>query len=118
QLLAAGFADPVMDMELLTLTYSAPARLLADLRELGRNQHPARHAGLRTPAWRARLERALDERLRPPGGGPLRLTFEVIYGHALKAAPRDGAVSQTAVSLAEMKQKLRRAHRHESPKHS
>ena len=106
QLLAAGFADPVMDMEQLTLTYSTPARLLADLRELGRNQHPARHAALRTPAWRGRLERALDERLRPPGGGPLRLTFEIIYGHALKAAPRPVA-GQTAVPLQELRRQLR-----------
>ena len=108
QLLAAGFADPVMDMELLTLTYSTPARLLADLRELGRNQHPGRHGALRTPAWRARLEQALHDRLRPNDGGPLRLTFEILYGHALKAAPRDAAVpAQTAVPLQELRRQLR-----------
>jgi malonyl-CoA O-methyltransferase len=107
QLIAAGFAEPVMDMEHLALTYDTPARLLAELRELGRNQHPARHAALRTPRWRERLERALDERLRPPGGGPLRLTFEIIYGHALKAAPRHAVAAQTTVSLQDMRQQLR-----------
>jgi malonyl-CoA O-methyltransferase len=111
QLVAAGFAEPVMDMEHLTLTFETPARLLAELRELGRNQHPGRQAGLRTPRWRARLERALDERLRPPGGGPLQLSFELIYGHALKAPPRHPLAPQTAISLDEMTQSLRRRNR-------
>jgi malonyl-CoA O-methyltransferase len=118
QLAAAGFAAPVMDMERLTLTYDTPARLLAELRELGRNQHPARYGALRTPAWRARLERALDQHLRPAGGGPLRLTFEIIYGHALKVAPRHAVAPQTAVSLQDMRQQLRQRHVHEASKHS
>jgi malonyl-CoA O-methyltransferase len=111
-LAAAGFAAPVMDMERLTLSYDTPARLLAELRELGRNQHPARYGALRTPVWRERLEQALDQHLRPAGGGPLRLTFEVIYGHALKAAPHHAVAPQTAVSLQDMRQQLRQRHVH------
>jgi malonyl-CoA O-methyltransferase len=107
RLIAAGFAEPVIDMERLTLTYDTPTQLLADLRELGRNQHPDRHGALRTPAWRERLERALHERLRPPGGGPMWLTFELIYGHALKAEPRHAMAPQTTVPLEEMRQQLR-----------
>lgn len=89
RLVTAGFADPVVDMERLTLTYDTPERLLAELRELGRNLHPGRFAGLRTPAWRERLLRLLDQRLRPAPGAPLALSFELIYGHALKPAPRE-----------------------------
>lgn len=89
RLVTAGFADPVVDMERLTLTYDTPERLLAELRTLGRNLHPARFAGLRTPAWRERLLRLLDERLRPAPGAPLALSFELVYGHALKPAPRE-----------------------------
>jgi len=103
-LLAAGFADPVLDREVLTLTFDTPARLLAELRELGRNQHPGRHAALRTPRWRQRLQAALDEHLRPAGGGPLQLTFEIIYGHALKAPPRRAA---GAIPLQEVRGQLR-----------
>ena len=106
QLVAAGFAEPVMDMEHITLTFDSPARLLAELRELGRNQHPDRHPALRTPAWRRQLEAALDERLRPPEGGPLSLSFELIYGHALKAAPRHAVAPHTSISLDEMKSAL------------
>ena len=39
-LVASGFADPVMDMEFLTLTYADVAALLADLRASGQqNAH-------------------------------------------------------------------------------
>lgn len=108
QLVAAGFADPVMDMEHITLTFEAPERLLAELRGLGRNLHPGRHAALRTPAWRERLTHALDERLRPASGGPLPLTFEVIYGHALKPAPRHSVAPKTTIALDDMREQLRR----------
>jgi len=105
QLAVAGFADPVMDQERITLTFDSPARLLAELRELGRNLHPGRFAGLRTPAWRQRLHAALDERLRARADAPLALSFELIYGHALKPsaqrkAPREGlTVHRTRAAL-------------------
>ena len=114
QLAMAGFADPVMDMEHVTLSFDTPARLLAELHELGRNLHPQRFAGLRTPAWRRRLEAALDERLRARPGAPLELTFEVIYGHALKpsaqrAAPREGlTVHRTRTTQRESSQPVRK----------
>lgn len=88
QLFRIGFAEPVMDMEQLTLTFESPARLLQELRELGGNLHPQRSAGLRTPAWRRRLEAAMDEHMRPTPDAPLTLTFEIIYGHALRPQPR------------------------------
>ena len=61
-LVHAGFADPVMDQEHLTLHWPGPRELLAELRSLGGNLNPARHRGLRTPRWRSRLEAALRER--------------------------------------------------------
>ncbi|MCK9516007.1 MAG: biotin synthase [Ottowia sp.] len=88
QLFRIGFAEPVMDMEHITLTFETPARLLQELRGLGRNLHPQRFSGLRTPAWRKRLDAALDQALRPAPGAPLTLTFEVIYGHALRPLQR------------------------------
>lgn len=88
RLLTAGFGDPVMDMEYITLSFDTPARLLQELRELGRNLHPQRHAGWRTPRWQQRLEQALDTQLRPQSGGPLTLSFELVYGHAVKPEPR------------------------------
>lgn len=109
QLVATGFAEPVMDMETLTLTFETPARLLTELRELGRNLHVHRFGALRTRAWRERLEAALEADLRSPAGtGPLPLTFELIYGHAIKPPPRHTMKAQTRISLDDLRATLRR----------
>ena len=107
-LVAAGFAEPVMDMERVVLTWDSPEALLAELRGLGRNLHPARFGGLRGRGWRQRLLAALAARLvEPTQGGRLALTFEVIYGHAFKAAPRVPLATRSEVSLDEMRSLLR-----------
>jgi malonyl-CoA O-methyltransferase len=101
-LVAAGFAEPVMDMERITLTWDSPGKLLAELADLGSNLHPGRFAALRGRRWRQELEAALVSGL---GGldGRLALTFEIIYGHALKPAPRVRLSGESAVSLADMR---------------
>jgi malonyl-CoA O-methyltransferase len=105
-LVQAGFAEPVMDMERITLTYDSPARLLAELAELGRNFHPARFANLRGRGFPAELERALAKHLVPNPDGRLALTFEVIYGHALKPQPKVKVSAQSAVSIQDMRSML------------
>ena len=85
-LLGAGFGTPVMDMEVITLTYESAAALFADLRATGSvNVMRGRQRGLRSRAALARMHAALD---RSRIGGRLPATFEVVYGHAWKAAPR------------------------------
>ncbi len=64
----AGFAEPVMDMEHITLTFASPERLLAELRELGRNLH--RDGALRGRNWRAGLVRAIEGTLGAGDGEP------------------------------------------------
>ena len=105
-LVAAGFAEPVMDMERITLTFETPARLLQELAGLGRNFHPARFAGLRGRAWRKRLETELAAHLKTGADGRLSLTFEVIYGHALKAQPKVKVSALSAVSVQDMRSML------------
>ena len=105
-LVAAGFAEPVMDMERITLTFESPARLLQELAGLGRNFHPARFQGLRGRAWRAELERVLEQNLKSEADGRLSLTFEVIYGHALKPKPRAAMSTLSAVSIQDMRSML------------
>jgi malonyl-CoA O-methyltransferase len=104
-LVHAGFAEPVMDMERITLTWEKPQPMLEELRELGANLHPMRFAGLRGRSWRAQLEKEMDARLRGPDGR-LALTFEIIYGHALKPEPRVRVSAQSAVSLEDMRSLL------------
>jgi malonyl-CoA O-methyltransferase len=105
-LVHAGFAEPVMDMERITLTYSSAGALLDELRGLGRNLASGRFAGLRSSAWRNRLMALLEQRGARSDDGRLVLTFEVIYGHAFKAERR-GAKGDQTVSVDEMRAMLR-----------
>ena len=103
-LVQAGFAEPVMDMERIVLTYETPQKLLQDLRELGRNLHPDRFPALRGKTWKANLEAAFVEHLADSAEcGRLKLTFEVIYGHAMKPKPRVKLSEHSAVSLQDMR---------------
>ena len=105
-LVDAGFAGPVLDQETITLRWQSGEALLAELRQLGGNTHPARHPGLRTPAWRRRLLAALAE--RADADGSIGLAIEVAYGHGFKAAPRLRADAPVAVPLDDMRAMVRR----------
>ena len=105
-LVEAGFAEPVMDMERITLTYASPDTLLAELRGLGRNLHVQRFQGLRSRQWRERLTQALLALARPEEGGRLSLGFEIVYGHALKPQPRMKMAAKSEIGLDQMRHML------------
>jgi malonyl-CoA O-methyltransferase len=107
-LVQAGFADPVMDQETLTLQWDNPQALLCELQSLGGNTAPDRARGLRTPRWKRRLERELAALAGPDG--KIGLSFEVAYGHAFKGAPRIKAGEATKVSLEDMRAMVRSSH--------
>ena len=88
-LMGAGFGAPVMEMEMLTLTYRTPRSFLADQRHLG-----VRDGLLGTQRWRdARRIFAAWERV----DGVLPARFEIVYGHAWKAASRKTADGRDVV---------------------
>lgn len=105
-LVEAGFADPVMDQELIRLTWSSPQALLAELRSMGHHLGRHRFAGLRTPRWMARLQAALAR--RADAQGRIGLSFEVVYGHAFKVAPKPARDGSTEVPLDDLRAELRR----------
>jgi len=105
-LVAAGFAEPVMDMERIELTFETPQRLLQELRELGRNLHPGRFAGLRGRGWAERLHQALLRLADPAQDGRLKLSFEIIYGHAMRPPPRLPVGSETRFSVEDLRSTL------------
>ncbi len=80
-LVHSGFADPVMDMEYLTLTYAELNDLVRDLRGSGAMSARVGSAGLRTPRWRESLSQRYEYLRRD---GRLPATFEIVYGHAWK----------------------------------
>ena len=85
-LVHAGFADPVMDMETLTLTYGDAIDLMRDLKAIGaHNVTAGRPRGLMGRQGWQRMLAALEATRRD---GRLPASFEVVYGHAWKAEPR------------------------------
>ena len=105
-LVQAGFAEPVMDMERITLTYETPERLVQELRELGRNFHVARWPGLRGRGWAQQWRQALAAHAPRTAEGRFQLTFEVIYGHALKPVGRPRMLPESQIGLDDMRQML------------
>jgi malonyl-CoA O-methyltransferase len=85
-LVHAGFADPVMEMERITVEYADVAALARELRFTGgTNAMAGRRRALTTPSrWKRMTERY--ERLRRDGALPA--TCEVVYGHAWKTQPK------------------------------
>ncbi len=85
-LVHAGFSNPVMEMERITLTYEALPGLLRDLKAIGAHTVlENRRAGLMGKAeWR----RLADNYERYRRDGRLPATYEVVYGHAW-AGPKD-----------------------------
>jgi malonyl-CoA O-methyltransferase len=97
-LVESGFEIPVMDQEVLTITYKSPESLLADVRRWG--AYPFEREASSSAAAR-RLHKALLAALeaRRRADGTIALTFEVIYGHAWKAVPRTTAEGHGIVRI-------------------
>ncbi len=84
-LVHAGFGDPVMEMENITVEYRDVAAMARELRDTGgANAWPGRRHGLTTPARWKRMSEGY-ERFRRDGALPA--TCEIVYGHAWKAPP-------------------------------
>lgn len=105
-LVRAGFGDPVMDQEQVTLTWPDAAALLGELRSWGGNAAPDRHPGLRTPRWRNRLLQALAQRFGAQGR--LALRVELVYGHAFCPPPKPRVQGETRIAAADLQAMARR----------
>jgi malonyl-CoA O-methyltransferase len=80
-LLRAGFADPVMDVETITVTYRDVRALMRDLKQIGAaNATRGRPRALTGRSHLARVEAAYETFRRPDGLLPA--TYEIVYGHA------------------------------------
>lgn len=94
---ACGYFAPVMDMEVITLTYAGVDALLADLRATGQqNALAERRRGLTGKGVLGAM-RAAYERLRRDGRLPA--SFEIVYGHAWKPEPRQSDDGRAIVRM-------------------
>lgn len=87
-LVEAGFADPVMDMEVLTVTYPSLDALFAELRACGAtcamtDRRKSLEGKRRWQSLRDRYPRGAD--------GRVPMTLEVVYGHAWRGQPKTTA---------------------------
>lgn len=113
-MLAAGYREPVVDAETLSLQYKALATLGADLKNSG-----AQCAMYNRPqglygknAW-AQMQRNYHALRQPDGYLPLSL--EVVFGHAFApmlsedAAEAENAAGEVAIPLSALRRKLGRS---------
>ena len=97
-LLKAGFLEPVVDVEMLSFTYSKLTGLIGDLRALGATNAMARRR--RTLTGRFRWQALIDTYPLLEGDqGRLRATFEVVYAVAWAADVSDRQLAGVRVDL-------------------
>ena len=85
-LIRAGFSEPVMDTERLTITYKSTRALLSELRATGStNATAGRSRGLLGRAHFDAIGRELESQRRD---GSIPLSLEVVYGHAWRGTDR------------------------------
>jgi malonyl-CoA O-methyltransferase len=88
-LIQAGFAEPVMYTETLTITYQSLARAIADLRGVGSiNATTGRNRGLTGRQTWQRLTVGYEQYRN--ADGKLPVTLEIIYGLAWSGQPGSG----------------------------
>jgi len=96
-LVQAGLADPVMDMDLITLTYSDASLVMKDLKAIGANTIiKKKNKGLMTPNKLQKVIEAYEffrkDQLIPA-------SFEVVFGHAWKVESEKKKVASSEYSI-------------------
>jgi len=105
-LVRARFADPVMDVESLTLTYADVPGVLRDLKAIGaHNAAAARNATLTGKAHFARFVQAYEVFRRADDRIPA--SYETVYGHAWapQAEPASPADGTAVISLSQLRRR-------------
>lgn len=96
ELLHSGFSDPVMDMEMFTLTYADVFRLMRDLKGIG--AHNVTLGRQKSLMGKHRLRQLADAYESFRQQDVLPASYEVVYGHAWTGAKNPG-VSGIPVKL-------------------
>jgi len=95
-LIRAGFADPVMDVENITVTYPTVTKLMQDLKAIGsRNALEGRLKGL---TGKQRLKKMTESYEKLRKDGVLPATYEVVYGHAWVPDKRDAVNAANSIA--------------------
>ena len=99
-LLQAGFADPVMEAETITVSYESVDKLMADLRDIGANATAeGGRTGLTAPSVLSTLRQAYEAYQLE---NRLPASYEVVYGHAWKPAASQPQKHELRVNITEL----------------
>lgn len=108
-LLRARLADPVMDVERITMTYPDAFKLMRDLKGIG--AHNATAGRARGLTGKRRLQTLVDAYETFRRDGVLPATYEVVYGHAWvplpQAAPMQASRGVARVPLEQLRRRKR-----------
>lgn len=101
ELVQVGLAEPVMDMDMITLTYNDAMSVMSDLKAIGanttlKNQKKPTEQGLVTPS---KLKRVIQNYEQFRVNGVVPASYEVIYGHAWKTRQRTKKIDQGEFSF-------------------
>ena len=105
-LVRARFADPVMDVESLTLTYPDVSGLLRELKAIGaHNSAATRNASLTGKAHFARFVQAYETFRRADDRIPA--SYEAVYGHAWvpQTGPANSTDGTAVISLSQLRRR-------------
>jgi malonyl-CoA O-methyltransferase len=91
-LMQTAFAEPVMEAELITLTYQSVTQVLHDLKSIGANVKSLSAMLHQSPGLggRATIQRLTEHYETYRSNGQLPATYEVVYGHAWKPETNTG----------------------------
>ncbi|MDH5370419.1 MAG: malonyl-[acyl-carrier protein] O-methyltransferase BioC, partial [Gammaproteobacteria bacterium] len=79
-LLQSGFADPVMDMEMLTVTYKDVKTVMHDLKQIG--AHNVMQGRSHKITGKDKLQKMINTYEQFRSDGLVPVTHEIVYGHA------------------------------------
>jgi len=79
-LMQSGFADPVMDMEMLTMTYEDVKTVMRDLKQIG--AHNVMQGRPHTMTGKNKLKNMMHAYEEFRDDGLLPVSYEIVYGHA------------------------------------
>lgn len=79
-LLKSGFADPVMDMEMLTVTYDDIKTVMHDLKQIG--AHNVMHGRSHQVTGKNKLKKMMQAYEQHRQDGLVPVSHEIVYGHA------------------------------------
>ena len=92
-LLQNRFADPVMDMEMLTVTYEDVKTIMRDLKQIG--AHNVLQGRAASITGKNKLQKMMDAYEQFREDGLLPVSYEIVYGHAWVAEA--GSENEAAV---------------------